>query len=273
MKLCDLHTHSNNSFDAKNSVDEMCISAIKRGLYALAITDHCEAPEIKNGEDCEYGCFDVLIPNSIKDTLSAKKKYANELKVLSGLELGEPMHDPECTKRALAYGEYDFILASVHNLKGREDFYFIDYTKTDANEILKLYFDELAETATFEHFDSLAHLTYPLRYILTSTGKIPDLKPFYTQIDNVFDILIKNNKALEINVSGLFKELKMTLPDETLVRRFYEKGGKYVTIGTDAHNIDFVGKGIEEGIAVAKRAGFKQYAIYENHNPVMIDID
>ena len=55
MKLCDLHTHSNNSFDAKNSVDEMCESAIKGGLYAIAITDHCESTVDKSGENCEYG--------------------------------------------------------------------------------------------------------------------------------------------------------------------------------------------------------------------------
>lgn len=273
MKLCDLHTHSNNSFDAKNSVDEMCKSAIDMGLFAIAITDHCEAPMIKCGSDCEYGCFDTLIPKSIKDTLSAKQKYSDKIKVLCGVELGEPMHDPDCTKRALAYGNYDFILASVHNLKDCEDFYYIDFSKVNINEILTLYFDELAETAAFEHFDSLAHLTYPLRYILASTGNIPDLTPYYEQIDNIFNILIRNNKALEINVSGIFKELKTTLPDEALVKRFHDLGGKYITIGTDSHSIDFVGKGIEEGIAVAKRAGFTQYAIYENRQPVMIDID
>lgn len=273
MKLCDLHTHSNNSFDAKNSVDEMCKSAVDRGLYAIAITDHCEAPMIKNGLDCEFGCFDELIPKSINDTLSAKQKYSDKIKVLCGVELGEPMHDPEGTKRALAYGNYDFILASVHNLRNMEDFYYLDYSDLDIDRILKLYFDELAETATFEHFDSLAHLTYPLRYILAKTGKMPDLKIYQNQIDNIYKILIENNKALEINVSGLFKELKTTLPDESLVKRFRELGGKYVTIGTDSHSVDFVGKGLEEGIAVAKRAGFAQYAIYENHQPVMIDIE
>ena len=58
-----------------------------------------------------------------------------------------------------------------------------------------------------------------------------------------------------------------------MVRRFRELGGEYITIGTDAHSADMVGRGIEQGIAVAKRAGFSQYAIYEKHQPIMIDID
>ena len=89
MILCDMHTHSNNSFDAKNSVDEMCRSAIERGLYALAVTDHCEAPFIRFGADCEFGCFDEQIPKSIADINSAKEKYKDSLKVLCGMELGE----------------------------------------------------------------------------------------------------------------------------------------------------------------------------------------
>lgn len=273
MKLCDLHIHSNNSFDAKNSVDEICKSAVKCGLYAIAITDHCEAPMIKDGENCEFGSFDHLIPKSISETEFAKNKYKDKLKVLCGIELGEPMHDNECTKKALAYGASDFTLASVHNLRGMEDFYYLDYSKISVDEILNLYFAELAETAEFKYFDSLAHLTYPLRYIKAKTGKIPDLSVFYEDIDNIFKILIKNNKALEINVSGLFKDLKMTLPDETLVRRFRELGGKYITIGTDSHSADFVGKGIVEGIEVAKKAGFTHYTIYENHQPILIPIE
>lgn len=273
MILCDLHTHSDNSFDAKNSVDELCQAAINKGLYAIAVTDHCEAPFIKFGADCEFGSFDLQIPKSLADIDIAGEKYRGQLKVLRGLELGEPMHDPDGTRRALAYGEYDFVLASVHSLRNMLDFYFMNYSSVDVDALLERYFAELAETAAFPHFDSLAHLTYPLRYIFAGTGKMPDLEKHLPSIDTVFKILIKNKKALEINVSGLFKELNTTLPDLSLVRRFRELGGEYVTIGTDAHSMDMVGKGIREGIEVAKKAGFTHYTIYENHRPKLIEIE
>ena len=272
MLLCDSHCHSNNSFDAKNTVDEMCQAAISRGLYALAITDHCEAHYLNCGENCEFGIFDRQIPKSVSEMNIAKKQYAKQLKVLCGLELGEPMHDPAQTTKALSYGSFDFILASVHNLRGRDDFYYMDFSKVNIDTILQEYFTELAETAAFEHFDSLAHLTYPLRYIVERTGSFPDLSKHYHLIDDVFNILIKNHKALEINVSGLFKPMKTTLPDVSLVARFKELGGRYVTIGTDAHSEDMVGKGIEQGIAVAKEAGFTEYTIFENHTPIQIPI-
>ena len=273
MKLCDMHTHSDNSFDAKSTVDELCQAALGNGLYAIAITDHCEAEYINMGEDCEFGSFDRLIPQSVRDINSAKEKYKNRLLVLRGLELGEPMHDPAQTRHALEYAEFDFILASVHNLRGYDDFYYLDYKTVDVNDLLRRYFDELIETADFEHFDSLSHLTYPLRYIVEREGYYPDLTPFQEQIDEIFKTLIKNKKALEINVSGLFKPIGRTLPDIELVRRFRELGGEYVTIGTDAHSSDMVGKGIEQGIEVAKAAGFTHYTIFREHKPELLLID
>ena len=273
MILCDFHTHSDNSFDAESSVDEMCRAAISRGISAIAITDHCEAPYINLGENCEFGSFDRQIPKSVKDALAAKKKYEGKLKVLCGVELGEPMHDPEQTAHALKYADFDFILASVHNLRNRDDFYYMDYSKVDVDEILAEYFSELAETASFEHFDSLSHLTYPLRYIFERTGVFPDLTKHMSQIENIFNILIKNKKALEINVSGLYQPIKTTLPHQELINLFHSMGGEYVTIGTDAHIADRVGVGIENGIHAAKKAGFSHYTIYEKHKPTLITIE
>ena len=273
MILCDFHTHSDNSFDAENSVDEMCRAAIERGLSAIAVTDHCEAPYINCGENCEFGSFDRQIPKSVKDTLEAREKYKGKLKVICGIELGEPMHDTAQTKHALEYADFDFILASVHNLRNRDDFYYMDYSKVDVHEILKEYFYELAETASFEHFDSLSHLTYPLRYIFERTGAFPDLSQHIAQIEEIYKILIKNNKALEINVSGLFQPIKTTLPHQELINLFHDMGGKYVTVGTDAHNKSSVGVGIEKGIEAAKIAGFMHYTVYEKHKTILLPID
>ena len=49
MKLCDMHTHSDNSFDAKSTVDELCQAALDKGLYAIAV------PQKKNTRtDCSF---------------------------------------------------------------------------------------------------------------------------------------------------------------------------------------------------------------------------
>ncbi len=272
MKICDVHTHSDNSFDAQDSVEKMCQSAANKGLYAIAITDHCEAPLIKEGAKSKYGYFERTIPASLHKTKAAAQKYADKIKVLSGIELGEPMHDIICTQKALEYGEYDIIIASVHNLRNMEDFYYLNFNSVDIDKVLNLYFDELCETASFNHFDTLAHLTYPLRYIKRDTGLFLNLEPYQDKIDSVYKILIENKKALEINVSGFFKGLGTSLPDEPQIKRFKELGGEYITIGSDSHCADDVGRDIEKGIEIAQNAGFDRYVIYENRSPVFIEI-
>lgn len=273
MVLCDVHTHSDNSFDAHSTAEEICISAVNKGLYAVAVTDHCEAPMIKYGYNEEFGDFNKTVPLSFTQAKRAKEKFDGKIKVLCGIELGEPMHDTECTKKALSFGKFDFVLASLHNLRNMNDFYYIDFNNCSVSEILKLYFNELAETATFADFDSLAHLTYPLRYIFEKTGEYPDLSPYQSVIDDIYKTLISNNKALEINTSGLFKPIGRALPDEIQIKHYRELGGDLITLGSDAHCAGDVGKGIEEGAKLAVKCGFKNYVIFQERKPIFIPLE
>ena len=40
MKVVDYHVHSNNSFDGKNSIEEMCRKAIEKNLSEICFTEH-----------------------------------------------------------------------------------------------------------------------------------------------------------------------------------------------------------------------------------------
>ncbi len=270
--LCDCHCHSNNSFDAENTVAEMCQSAVDKGIKYLAITDHMEVPEISLKEKSQYGNMMKQIKKSVKEVEKCQQEFVTNLVLLKGIELGEPMHEPKLTKKALSITDFDFILASVHNLKGEEDFYFLDYTEENVNTLLTRYFNELLDTAQNADFDSLAHLTYPLRYIVERTNIKVDLSEYSKVIDEIFKTLIDRNKALEINTSGLLKAIGTTLPDINLIKRFKELGGKYVTLGSDAHNIQNLGEGIEKGIDIAKICGFKYFTVFEKRTPKLIEI-
>ena len=268
--LCDCHLHTSNSFDAENSLKEMCESAIKKGINIIAVTDHLEVPEILLGDKSQYGDMVKQIKQSALDVDECREFFKDKIQIIKGVELGEPMHNSECTEKAMTIADYDFILASVHNLKGYEDFYFLEYNENNVYQLLDLYFDEIFDTAQNADFDSLAHLTYPLRYIAERTNIKIDLRRYSEIIDNIFKTLIKRKKALEINTSGLFKPIGTTLPDKFLIERFKNLGGEYITIGSDAHNIQNVGAGIEKGIEIAKECGFNHYTIFENRKPKLI---
>lgn len=270
--ICDTHVHSDNSFDGESSVSEICEAAVKNGINTVIITDHMEAPEIRLGDKSVYGNAKKSIAKSVSDVEENSEKYKGRLKLLKGMELGEPMHVPKLTKKALEIADFDFILASVHNLKDEEDFYYLEYNENNFESLLDRYFDEILDTAQNADFDSLAHLTYPLRYIYERTDIKPDLNKYSEIIDEIFLTLIKRDKALEINTSGLFKPIGTTLPDINSVKRFKELGGKYVTVGSDAHNCGDLAKGVERGIELAKTCGFKYYTVFEKREPKYVEI-
>ena len=270
--ICDTHVHSDNSFDGESSVAEICESAVKKGINTVIVTDHMEAPEIRLGDKSVYGNACKSIAQSVSDVEKYSEKYKDELRLLKGMELGEPMHMPKLTKKALEIADFDFILASVHNLKDEEDFYYLEYNENNVDGLLKRYFDELLDTAQNAEFDSLAHLTYPLRYIYERTDIRPDMNKYSGVIDEIFKALIKRDKALEVNTSGLFELIGTTLPDINLVKRFKELGGKYVTVGSDSHNAEDLGKGVEKGIELIKTCGFKYYTVFCKREPKYVEI-
>ena len=137
---------------------------------------------------------------------------------------------------------------------------------------MQKYFETIYKLCEWNKFDSLAHLTYPLRYI---TGKYKidvDLSRFKEIIDEILALLIKNEKALEINTSGYFNELKDILPNAEIVKRYKELGGNYITIGSDSHFCDKIGMGIEQGMDAALKCGFTHITVYKNRQPQFIEI-
>lgn len=264
--IVDSHIHSNNSRDALDPVISICNEAIKNNLDIITITDHCEINAyIKEG-------YDKSIRNSIEEINKVKKIFKNKIEILAGSELGQAMQDIEAASDVLKIKNVDFILASVHNVKNMEDFYYMDYNKDTVYEVLDIYFDEILQVIEWGNFDSLAHLTYPLRYIIKNSSINTDISKCYKKIDIILQALVEKNKALEINTSGLRSKVGATLPSLDIVKRFKQLGGEFITVGSDSHRSKDVGKGIEEGISIAKKAGFSYITVYKNRIPHKIKI-
>lgn len=265
INFADFHTHSEHSFDGNHSVSSLCESAVNKGIRYLAITDHCEI-------DAENFNFDKFCENQYNDASNAKSYYKSDLNVYKGIELGQAVYNIPLAEKILSGHNYDFVLGSIHNLKDMEDFYFLDYNNYDVDELLNRYFDTVIKLCEWGNFDSLAHLTYPLRYIC-GKFKIPvDLSKYFNKIDKILKLLINKEKALEINTSGLGMEIKDLLPNEEIIKRFKEFGGKYVTIGSDSHYKEKLGNYIEPGLDALKKCGFDCFTIYENRKPKLIEI-
>ncbi len=254
MFFADYHTHTCFSYDCEENPESLCISAIKKGLTAIAITDHY---------DCdyqEYGypmVFDVKAHK--KEIYRIKEKFKGKLDVVHGIELGQPHACPDIAEKILKEGNFEFVLASQHNIKKLPDFYYFDYTKVKENlldAMISKMLKELLELASFKGIDSIAHITYPHRYI-KSAGSDIDFKKYYDNFEDIFNLMIKNNVSLEINTSTLWKGCGFSMPDEEIIKLYYECGGRLVNVGSDSHTAENVGDCIMDTYRTLKRIGFK----------------
>lgn len=258
--IFDCHTHSVNSFDGNHKCDELCKSVIEKGGIGLAITDHCDI----DGND-----FDL--DRQFNNALDVENKY-KDIIVLKGIELGQGIYRKEQAEKELNSRNYDIVIGSIHNLENMEDFYFLDYKKYNVHELLTDYFNAILEMVKWNNVDTVAHLTYPLRYIVAREHINVDLSKYYNIIDEIFKALIDNDKALELNVSGLFMDINDTLPSKELIKRFHDMGGKYVTVGTDSHFKEKVCVGIDKGYDILLECGYDKFTIFKNRKPILIDI-
>ena len=268
--LFDSHVHSDNSPDGNHSITYLGIAAQELALYGLCVTDHCEAQVYREER------YDKSIFQSVFECRKACRVFGNSLKICVGIELGQPLQGKEAAKAVLASQPFDFVLCSVHNLPGREDFYYLNYaamTDGDIHDLMTAYFGEVLQSARQADFDSLAHLTYPLRYVVGEQGRTVALERYAPAIDEILRTLAGRGKALELNTSGLRQPYGVTLPEESVLARFQELGGQYVTIGSDAHHSQDLAAGFAQGFGLLKAAGFGGYTYFEGREPKTLSIE
>jgi histidinol-phosphatase (PHP family) len=195
----------------------------------------------------------------------AEAERGGDVRLIYGIELGEATHDPWRALAIVREMPFDFVLGSYHQLKGKPDFYFMDYESADeCHALIGRYLDELLEMIELGCFDVLGHLTYPLRYM---RRRLPQADIGFgahrEKTEAVLRALIEAGKGIELNVSGLWRGEGTPMPDLDLLKRFRALGGEIVTVGSDAHAAADVGRGIADGYGLLREAGFRHVAAYQ----------
>lgn len=273
MVFADSHVHSHLSFDGSPEAipERMCQKALDLGLTHLCITDHCDV----NGPELGYAPLDEAAAD--REIPACRDAFRGRLDVGYGIELGEATEFPDRARAILSRHDYDFILGSLHNLKGCVDFAYIKFEHPgfDAPLIEKLYERMLLETEALLSFDgisSLAHLTYMERYVRRAGKTVPE-DGYRDVLKRIFRLMTERGIALELNVSPIARgEDNYTMPDASLLKLYRECGGELVTVGSDAHNPAQIGAGIREGYRLLLETGFSYVTVFRRRKPVLYSL-
>lgn len=252
--IADLHTHNCHSFDSRALPDSCFSAAVRAGVDVVAVTNHYDIDGILDGIYPDY--------DAAADTLeieSGQEKYGGSLRIIRGVELGQPHHRPREAQEFLAAQNYDYVLLALHNLRDVPDFSFWDFTKmTDemCEYWLDRYFTQVIELLDFPRGDALAHLTYPYRY-MKQAGRKVDFKIYRDNLAAIYTKLMSRCAALEINTSGYRQGMDAPLPDMHFIELYRECGGELTVVGSDAHKPEDIGVGIERAYSLLRSLGFK----------------
>lgn len=279
MRLTDCHTHTEISPDSEASIASMLDAARQADLLAYAVTDHVELTRwypqgyYKARPRNEEDFFDYAerFERAMEQNLCARET-AQELICISGIELGEPDVDFALAERIYRDPRLDFVIASLHELQGKLDFYFLDYTHEDVHALLERYFAVLLTIAAQDCYDVLGHITYPLRYVEGDAGIPVQMNTYRDCIAEIFRTVIRQGKGIELNTSGYRQRYGKPFPDAELLKLYKDLGGTILTLGSDAHRPEDVAGGIAEGAALAKAVGFDRISYYQHHDPCYITI-
>ena len=270
MFLLDCHNHTDNSYDGDTPLDVMCGAANQNGFAVYCITEHydCDLAE-------ENHCL-TTIKNCYAQIAAYKQAHTGGTKILNGIELGQPLQNPAAAKAVMdAFGDQmDFVIGSLHNVKGEPDFYLIDYKARGTEGLQQLcerYYLELYEMSKAGGFDSMGHITYPYRYAVMR-GIPLDITRYDEIAAAMMKNLIEKGIALEINTSGYRQGVGEPLPGKHHLKLYRELGGELVTIGSDAHRIGDFGKNIADGLALLREIGFSYITYFEKRKPVMVGL-
>jgi len=227
-------------------MEKSCERALELGLPAIAFTDHADFVKVHSGQHC------VDIAGYLDAVERCRARFTG-LRILSGVELGEPHWFPEETAAVLAAGRLDNVLGSVHCVK--VDGQLIDASQFGDREGLDVaaatrdyYHEVLAMLEAGQPFEVLAHLDYPKRYWNAYRDK-----DYEEEIRDVLKSAVRTGRVLEVNTTRGVR----LCPDLSVVRWWRELGGQAVQYGSDAHSPDRVAEGFRVATQMVESAGFK----------------
>ncbi len=253
----DTHVHSSFSGDSEEAMENTIEQAISLGMPYLAFTDHMDL----DFPDC--GVSMILDPGAYLEKIAQlRETYGNRIRILAGIELGLQPHLTERFHELLQRYSFDFVIGSQHLVNGSDPYYPETFDgKTDASVYRAYFADVLRSLQSFSDFDTLGHLDYVVRYGREKAASY-SYESYADLIDEILRILVEKEIALEVNTAGLRQGLGFPNPHPDVLKRYHALGGKYITIGSDAHTSDVLGSDFTKTKEILQACGFDQITFF-----------
>ncbi|MBR2774112.1 MAG: histidinol-phosphatase HisJ family protein [Selenomonadaceae bacterium] len=233
--IFDSHMHTRFSADSTMTAADALAKAESLN-FGVVFTEH----------------FDYGVEVDGKPFTFDPAEYMKEYKTLRGanvrlgVEVGLRKSARVANEDFIAQAAFDMVIGSIHLVDDLDIYYPDFYIGKDKATAYRKYFQQMAQEASVADYDVLGHIDYICRAAPYEDPEI-DYATFVTEIDEVLRIIIERGKVLELNTRRFDKSRAV----EELVpvyKRYRDLGGRFVTIGSDAHRVAAVGNHFEHAL-------------------------
>lgn len=260
--MFDCHMHTSFSTDGLMDAEEACEAALKLGLEGIAFTDHLDhdypGPE----------SFLIDFDKYFRQMSSISKKYADKLKILTGVEVGIQPHVIYESSDVMSSYPFDYVLASVHIIDRMDPYRGEFYKGKTKLEAYSRYLEEIYYmVCNLKSFDMVGHFEYITRY-----ADYADMTLRYADHTDLFDMifkkLIEHGRGFELNTGTFSKSPAVADYDIEVLKRYRDLGGELICLGSDAHRTEHIAARFHYFLQLIQEAGFRYLVHFENRKPV-----
>lgn len=247
--VTDLHSHTFFSHDGRESTENYVLHAIEKGDKRIGFSEHYDYDCYLCGNDTPLCDIDKYYA----EIKRLREKYSGKIEILFGIEFGYSDEAVGKYKELSEKYPFDYIINNVHLTGGRDYAEKRAYTSDNKKSVYGKYLEDVKRSVNADYdWQIAAHIGYPSRY-----APYEDRTLYYDDykeiIDEILKTIIERGKYLEINAST--KCSAISVPDEGIVKRYAELGGKCVTYGSDEHDLRRYREKVAEIKKIADRYG------------------
>lgn len=252
--IADYHNHTSFSFDAKGSMEEYVVKAQEKGINEIGFSDHMLIHESKNYPRMTPETMPAYVENFRRAQENSK------LPVKLGVEMDFMPGNAEKVREFVSQFPFDYVIGSVHCIGEWE----IDnpdqaqeYMKRGIMQVYERYFALVKQLCASRVFDILAHPD-----LVKIHGYKPDCDVSYI-LNDVAKTMAQADVCAEINMRGLTRPCKEVYPSEQFLK-ILRAHGVSITFGSDSHEPDELGRGLSEGLRLAKKVGYTDACMFDH---------
>lgn len=263
--MIDYHVHTSLCKHAEGEMEAYVQKAVDVGLKEICFLDHLTLSEAGRA----LSMTPEEVPLYFQAVCDLKQRYQSVISVKAGLEIDFNPEYMDLIQDIVGRYSFDVIGSSVHfvndfNIVSRRSAWKLE--NAGADFLYEHYLKQLEIMLDFDYFDLVCHLD-----VVKKFGMQP-LRSFAKKFDEILSKIRYKNLIVELNTSGYNHPAKEAYPSLRLLKKCSNLGIP-VTLGSDAHKPESVGRHYDRAFSMLSSAGYRHLTTFKKRKRYAVPIE